>query len=477
MIETRRRILLGTLKIADLFLATFSFALTTILIVSTTSHVPLSAFLSMRVKLSNFVIFLLLLVSWHLLYSVCGLYRSKRLSTRRQELGDVLKACTLGTFTLGLVATLFSVIMITPRFVLLFWAISAAMMVVSRVVLRSAAASIRKRGRNLRNMVIIGTNSRAIEFARRIQSLPERGYRLLGFVDDEWNGLANFKQTGFTLVCGYHDLAEFLRRNVVDEVAMYLPLRSFHASSSEVAALCHHHGIIMRLDSDIFGLQGVASTSEEIGGKYYISTGKEEIWPRAAKRIVDILVSSILLVLLSPLMTVVAAFIKLRTRGPAFFLQERVGRNKRRFLIYKFCTMVPNAEQLMKELEACNEASGPVFKIKEDPRITPIGKLLRRTSIDELPQLFNVLQGDMSLVGRRPLPVRDYDGFSEDWQRRRFSVRPGITCLWQVNGRSSITFDQWMKLDLQYLDEWSFWLDLKILARTIPAVLKGSGAA
>ena len=143
----------------------------------------------------------------------------------------------------------------------------------------------------------------------------------------------------------------------------------------------------------------------------------------------------------------------------------------------KFRTMVANAEKLLPELETLNEAAGPVFKIKNDPRITPIGGILRRTSLDELPQLFNVLRGDMSLVGPRPLPLRDYEGFSEDWQRRRFSVRPGITCLWQVNGRSNIAFDQWMKLDLQYLDQWSIWLDMKILAQTIPAVLRGSGAA
>jgi lipopolysaccharide/colanic/teichoic acid biosynthesis glycosyltransferase len=159
------------------------------------------------------------------------------------------------------------------------------------------------------------------------------------------------------------------------------------------------------------------------------------------------------------------------------FQQVRIGRNKRRFFIYKFRTMVPNAEKMLPALEVLNEAAGPVFKIRNDPRMTPIGRLLRRTSLDELPQLFNVLRGDMSLVGPRPLPVRDYEGFDQDWQRRRFSVRPGITCLWQVRGRSNIGFDHWMKLDLQYLDEWSIWLDVKILAQTIPAVLKGSGAA
>jgi lipopolysaccharide/colanic/teichoic acid biosynthesis glycosyltransferase len=184
-----------------------------------------------------------------------------------------------------------------------------------------------------------------------------------------------------------------------------------------------------------------------------------------------------LLVLLAPFLVVVALLIKLSSEGPIVFRQERLGLNKRKFSIFKFRTMVRNAEQMIADLEHQNEVSGPVFKIKNDPRITPIGRILRRTSIDELTQLFNVLKGDMSLVGPRPLPVRDYKGFSEDWQRRRFSVRPGITCLWQVNGRSSLPFEQWMKLDLQYMDEWSLWLDIKILARTIPAVLKGSGAA
>jgi lipopolysaccharide/colanic/teichoic acid biosynthesis glycosyltransferase len=184
----------------------------------------------------------------------------------------------------------------------------------------------------------------------------------------------------------------------------------------------------------------------------------------------------VLLLLLCPLLIVTAIAIKLTSPGPVLFCQERVGLNKRRFWIYKFRTMVPNAEKLMAALEARNEASGPVFKIKNDPRITPIGKFLRRTSIDELPQLLNVLKGDMSLVGPRPLPVRDYIGFKEDWQRRRFSVKPGITCLWQVNGRSQVSFDEWMLLDLQYLDHWSLWLDCKILLQTVPAVVHGSGA-
>jgi lipopolysaccharide/colanic/teichoic acid biosynthesis glycosyltransferase len=172
----------------------------------------------------------------------------------------------------------------------------------------------------------------------------------------------------------------------------------------------------------------------------------------------------------------VALLIKLTSAGPVFFAQKRVGLNKREFWMYKFRTMVPNAEKIQEQLLRLNEMEGPVFKIKNDPRITSIGRVLRKTSIDELPQLFNVLIGDMSLVGPRAMSVRDYQFFNEDWQRRRFSVPPGITCLWQVRGRNTIPFEQWMTLDMQYIDKWSLWLDLKILAQTIPAVFRGSGA-
>jgi exopolysaccharide biosynthesis polyprenyl glycosylphosphotransferase len=215
-----------------------------------------------------------------------------------------------------------------------------------------------------------------------------------------------------------------------------------------------------------------------IDGDHYISTYTEnaEGWAQVIKRALDVVVAAMLLILLLPLLLCVALAVKLSSSGPVFFLQDRIGVNKRLFKIWKFRTMVPDAEKLMAHLERQNEVAGPVFKMKNDPRITPLGKWLRRTSIDELPQLLNVLKGDMSLVGPRPLPVRDYEGFNEDWQRRRFSIKPGITCLWQVNGRSGISFDQWMLLDLQYLDEWSLWLDFKILAKTLPAVLKGAGA-
>jgi exopolysaccharide biosynthesis polyprenyl glycosylphosphotransferase len=477
--EAKRRFLLNALKLYDLGIIMVSFGLATFLLVHAENKVSLHDFLAMRVKVSNCVIFALALFCCHAIFSMCGLYQSRRLSTRLAESTDALKATSLSTVCLALVAVFFSVRMITVPFLITFYAISSLLVVASRFLMQYWLAIVRRHGHNLRYMLILGTNSRAIEFARKIEASPERGYQLLGFVDEDWPRMDEFNATGYKVCCDYAGLAEYLRRNVVDEVAIYLPLRSFYEHSSQVAALCEQHGMVMRFASDIFGLKTARSRTEEFEGDHHIAayTGMRDGWPLLVKRILDLTISSTLLILLAPLFLVVAALIKLTSDGPVFFRQERMGINKRRFVIYKFRTMIPNAEEMMESIEDLNEVSGPVFKIMDDPRITAIGKFLRRTSIDELPQLFNILKGDMSLVGPRPLPVRDYQGFNQDWQRRRFTVRPGITCLWQVNGRSSIPFEQWMRLDLQYMDEWSLWLDLKILARTIPAVLRGSGAA
>jgi exopolysaccharide biosynthesis polyprenyl glycosylphosphotransferase len=477
--EAKRRFLLNALKLYDLGIIMVSFGLATFLLVHAENKVSLHDFLAMRVKVSNCVIFALALFCCHAIFSMCGLYQSRRLSTRLAESTDALKATSLSTVCLALVAVFFSVRMITVPFLITFYAISSLLVVASRFLMQYWLAIVRRHGHNLRYMLILGTNSRAIEFARKIEASPERGYQLLGFVDEDWPRMDEFNATGYKVCCDYAGLAEYLRRNVVDEVAIYLPLRSFYEHSSQVAALCEQHGMVMRFASDIFGLKTARSRTEEFEGDHHIAayTGMRDGWPLLVKRILDLTISSTLLILLAPLFLVVAALIKLTSDGPVFFRQERMGINKRRFVIYKFRTMIPNAEEMMESIEDLNEVSGPVFKIMDDPRITAIGKFLRRTSIDELPQLFNILKADMSLVGPRPLPVRDYQGFNQDWQRRRFTVRPGITCLWQVNGRSSIPFEQWMRLDLQYMDEWSLWLDLKILARTIPAVLRGSGAA
>ena len=368
---------------------------------------------------------------------------------------------------------------VTPAFVGLFWLFSFDSIIFVRLIIRFFLSRARRYGKNLRFILILGTNARAIEFARRMESRPDLGYRILGFVDDEWAENSAVRDTSYPVCCDFVGLAEYLRRNVVDEVATYLPLRSFlrtcRAGGRTLRSAWHSDSVRYRhlqLEFRPLAHRGFRSgpADRPYGSEY-------EALPMVLKRFLDIVMSFALLILLSPVFIVAALLVKLSSAGPVFFSQERIGLNKRRFLTYKFRTMIPNAEQMISQLEHLNEVSGPVFKIKNDPRLSPVGKLLRRTSIDELPQLFNVLKGDMSLVGPRPMAVRDYEGFSEDWQRRRFSVRPGITCLWQINGRSSISFQQWMELDMQYIEQWSIWLDLKILVRTIPAVMRGTGAA
>ncbi|MGA7524237.1 MAG: sugar transferase [Acidobacteriaceae bacterium] len=479
MINNRHSLALTLLKMFDLFAVILSFGMATTVLVRAQNRISLSAFLTMRTRVSNLFIFVLVLLLYHIIFGMFGLYRSRRLSTGPAETIDILKATAVALASFVVVGYVFKIRMLTPSFLLLFWTVTAIVLSLSRLTMRIFLAHIRARGRNLRYLLIFGTNQRAVAFARKVLVSPERGYRLLGFVDDDWQGMAEFRKSGFRIVCDYAGLPEFLRRNVVDEAVIYLPFATFFRNWSGVASLCQHNGIIVRLNSDTLGFDNAKWLSEEFDGSHYIAThtGAGEGWPLAAKRSLDITTSAALLVVLAPLFLVVAIAIKLGSPGPVFFLQERIGLNKRRFRIFKFRTMVSNAERLMPTLESRNEVSGPVFKIRNDPRITPLGKFLRRSSIDELPQLINVLKGEMSLVGPRPLPVRDYEGFNEDWQRRRFSVIPGITCLWQVNGRSGISFDQWMLLDLQYMDEWSLWLDLKILAKTVPAVFRGAGAA
>jgi exopolysaccharide biosynthesis polyprenyl glycosylphosphotransferase len=477
--EILRGIMLGGLMVIDIGLLMLSFGLAAVLSTNADKWTTFTSFFATRVSLLSCVLFAIALFLGHGVLVICNLYQSKRMSTKRAEALDILRAMTFLTACLWCEGKLFRVTDTPNYFLLAFCVIGTLLMVMTRLLLRSVLGGIRKRGRNLRHILVMGTNSRAVGFARMIEAMPERGCHLLGFVDDNWSGMEKFKESGRRVACHYDGLPEFLRKNVVDEIAIYLPVRSFYERSAEIAQLAKHHGILVRLDTDVLDLKFASQRTELTNGVPQIVASNNDIdgWQLLMKRIFDFSGSLVLLILLSPLFLIVGILIKLTSPGKVFFAQARVGLNKRQFTIYKFRTMVPAAESIQEKLEHLNEMTGPVFKIKNDPRITPLGRILRRTSIDELPQLFNVLKGDMSLVGPRAIPVRDYQFFSEDWHRRRFSVPPGITCLWQVYGRNNIPFDQWMILDMQYIDRWSLWLDIKILALTIPAVFRGVGAA
>jgi exopolysaccharide biosynthesis polyprenyl glycosylphosphotransferase len=339
---------------------------------------------------------------------------------------------------------------------------------------------LHQRNRSVCHLLLVGSAQGAYDFAYHILSKPECGYRLIGYLDDPPHGQSYQKLHVLLKHLGPLENFDVVMDNeVIDEVVIALPIHSCYERIKSLIDVCEIQGIRVHLLLDFFQLKLARAHATEFSGVpiLTLATGMIAVWPATLKRVFDLVVSITLGLLLAPLLLLIAVLIKLTSpHGPVLFMQTRVGYNRRHFKMFKFRTMVPNAEQQQADLEALNEAQGPVFKIKHDPRITPLGYWLRKTSLDELPQLFNVIKGDMSLVGPRPLPLRDVQKFEGAWLKRRFSVKPGITCLWQINGRSDTTFDQWIEQDLAYIDHWSFGLDLKILAKTVPIVLKGTGA-
>lgn len=420
------------------------------------------------------------MLGWHLCLAKADLYRSRRLSHGAGELWDVVKGISLGTIFMAALGLILGVGFVTPRMVQRVWLTSALLTIAGRLQMRVVLHFVRRAGRNLRLALLVGSGPRAVRLMEILARRPELGYRISGYVDEE-NGGDGYPDRfirGLPYLGHLKDLPDILARNVVDEVFVTLPLKSFYDHTVRVIRLCEEQGIQVRLPVDFFDGGPALPQIDVFEGRPILALAPRGVrgWYALVKRTLDIVISITLLAALGPLFLVVAWLIRRDSPGPVFFVQERVGLNKRRFGLIKFRTMVHNGEALLPQIAHLNEADGPVFKIRNDPRVTRIGRFLRRASIDELPQLINVLKGDMSLVGPRPLPMRDVEGFTEDWQRRRFSVKPGITGLWQVSGRSSITFHQWMEMDMAYIDASSLGLDVKILLRTVPAVLRGTGA-
>ncbi|MBD3275799.1 MAG: exopolysaccharide biosynthesis polyprenyl glycosylphosphotransferase [Candidatus Marinimicrobia bacterium] len=481
MTSPRRAFLMFLLKLSDLLVMSCCFVAIIAFLYSAPYSMSLHSFLEMRLSVTNFLIILFLLFAWNRIFIIFGLYESRRMSAKKDEILDILKSVATGTLVIYVVGLLADISLITPQFILLFFVLASALNIAVRMGMRFFLKLLRERGRNIRYITIIGTNERALKLAEDLRCRPELGYHVNGFVDEEWAGSKEVTKAGYTIVSSLNEFPQYLRDNVVDEVAVTLPVRSYYEESSKIVRYCQEQGINIRVLPDVYARQTNGNNGNGKLKQYQdLNIGLVEKKVDGAslliKRMMDLFLSFTAIIALSPLFIAIAAAIKITSRGPVFFIQERVGLRKRHFKLFKFRTMVQDAEEKIRELEEQNEMDGPVFKIKDDPRITKVGKFLRKTSLDELPQLFNVLKGDMSLVGPRPLPIRDYNGFSKDWHRRRFSVKPGITCLWQTSGRNDISFERWMELDMKYIDEWSLVLDMKILIKTIPAVLDGSGA-
>ncbi len=322
-------------------------------------------------------------------------------------------------------------------------------------------------------VLIAGTSAEALALAEELEGVRGAVFQVRGFVGEE-PGRALGR---WTVLGTAAELPALLKKDAVDDVYM-LPTSGHLEDQKSVIEACEAMGISVHLRLAAFErMISRLSVAEQAGGEYLtFSTAPREGPALVLKRLVDVTGALLLLLLSAPLLLVTMLLIRLTSRGAALFRQERVGMNGRVFTLYKLRTMVEGAELQRSGLESKNELDGPAFKMKADPRVTWLGRILRKTSIDELPQLWNVVKGDMSLVGPRPLPTYEVEKF-EPWQRRRMSMRPGITCLWQISGRNKVTsFDDWMRLDLEYVDRWSPALDLKILLKTLPAVLRGRGA-
>jgi exopolysaccharide biosynthesis polyprenyl glycosylphosphotransferase len=382
----------------------------------------------------------------------------------------------LGTVTAAsAVATIFPIISVSRAFghlaIVYYWVGSIVIMLLGRVVARGL---LKPRQVQPQEVIIVGSGPRALRLYRELNQQAGNGYRVLGFVDSPHTGIETAIRS--KLLSDVDGLERLLMGHAVDEVLIALPARSRYADIQRTIEICERGGVPVQYLGDVFeSRRSGGSPAESVLVAVPASVSRDD--PRLlVKRVADIILGGVALALAAPVMAVAALAIKVTSRGPVLFVQERYGLNKRMFKMYKLRTMVVEAEALQPELEARNEARGPVFKIRQDPRVTPVGRLLRRLSIDELPQLFNVMRGDMSLVGPRPLPPRDVRRFSEPALMRRFSVRPGVTGLWQVSGRSELDFEDWIRLDLQYIDEWSLALEARILLRTLPTVLRGTGA-
>ncbi|MBU0515316.1 MAG: sugar transferase [Proteobacteria bacterium] len=418
----------------------------------------------------------MIIVSWWILLNLTGVY-SRASRTRLASLFfSLLKTNILGIFILGAAAFIFRLSSVSRLMILFFVVLNFSILFIEKWVVYWLLNRFAVTRQPLDHILIVGTNDQVNRFVQRLASRPEEAVRLVGLVS--WS-LADVGREifGFPILGTVHHLDQILSSRAVDEVIVIQPGRKVDDLET-VALLCEEVGIKTSIVANLFDLAISRTRFRYLAGVpmiTYTTTPIDE-WGLFFKRMLDLFASALGLLLLWPLFVVAAVLIKLDSPGPVFFTQTRSGLNGREFTLFKFRSMVPDAEEQQSQLATFNEMGGPTFKMTDDPRVTWIGKFIRKTSIDELPQLFNVLKGEMSLVGPRP-PLPGEVAQYERWQRRRLSVRPGITCIWQVSGRNQIDFDEWMRLDLQYIDSWSFMLDIKILVRTLAAVLSTKGAS
>ncbi|MCR4337701.1 MAG: sugar transferase [Candidatus Omnitrophica bacterium] len=413
---------------------------------------------------------------WGTLLYLSGIYNSFRLKSLGEVVWLVFKTALIGFLVFGSIIFLFKLTYVSRSFIVLMFTVCTFFLLLEKTILILIFRYFRGKGFNFRNILIVGTGPRAQKFISSVDQHRELGLKIIGLVDEELGGGPR-EVMGYPVMGCLKDIPRVIRLCAVDIVVFIVP-RNWLDRIEESILYCETVGVSVSVAVDIFNLRFTAGKESHLFDFPLLTFERtpQKLGDLFLKRILDVFLAGTALILLSPVMAVLTILIKTTSPGPAFFKQRRCGLSGRWFDLYKFRTMDQDAETKLETLRQHNVMDGPVFKMENDPRITKVGKFLRKTSLDELPQLLNVLKGEMSLVGPRPpLPkeVKKYD----DWQRRRLSMRPGITCIWQVSGRNQITdFNQWMRMDMDYIDRWSLQLDLMILLKTIPAVFSGKGA-
>jgi len=421
------------------------------------------------------VVGLLIIPTWFILIKSVNLDEMHRTKTYSMIFASYLRVVVIGLGIIFLCIFLFKLHDISRLIIFFFGTINLITLFSVRISVYRIMKYFRAKGYNTRNVIVIADES-SEDFIERILENKEWAFIVKYIVSN-----SSFIYKKYKDLVPVHpnriDLRNLMDIDVIDEV-IYCKNEINQNNLQRLIHDCEEVGVVFRMQSQLFSRSATNAHLDHFDEKPFLTFDNtpSDHFALRVKNVFSILISFMILVVWSPILALISILVKLSSKGPIFFKQKRVGLRGRTFYMYKFRTMVTNAEDLKSSLMEMNEADGPVFKIKNDPRITPIGKFLRKSGLDELPQFINVLLGDMSLVGPRP-PVPDEVKQYERWQLRRLSMKPGITCTWQIKpNRNDISFDEWMKMDLQYIDNWSNKLDLVLFFKTIKTMLKGSGS-
>lgn len=484
MLKEQSRLIATTVFLVDLSLVAVAFVLAWWLRASVLPALFPSQVSPLFYPLTTYLPLLpLVVLIWGGLLLNSDAYRSHRTVPLVEEARTIFQVCAMGVaifalavFTLRLDTLLLGGDELSRAWIALVGALSCGLLLTEKLALRTVSRYVRYRGFNYRTVLIVGTSPGALDLADSIYGHRYWGFKILGFVTHPDQPPEPLPR-GYELLGTIDDIPRIVDETAVDDVLFCVSRRDLDRMEDLFLSL-HEQGIRTRFALNLFPHVKTRTRLEELDGVPLLtfSTAPESPLPLLAKRAMDICLSLVLMALSLPVLMGVVLMIKLTEGGRVLYSQTRCGLNGRKFTLYKIRTMVEDAENRQQDLMHLNEMTGPVFKLSRDPRVTAFGRFLRRFSLDELPQLWNVLRGDMSLVGPRP-PIPDEVARYQRWQRRRLSMKPGLTCLWQISGRNELDFDRWMELDLQYIDSWSPWLDLQILLKTVPAVLSGRGAS